>query len=1080
MANKIVIKKSSVAGKVPVPADLDVGELGVNVTDKKLYTKDSTGVIVELIGGGGGGGGDVTGPASSTDNALTRFDGITGKVIQASIVSLDDDGNLANVNGLAFDTTPTNPPTAIGGMYWNAGDGTPAVILDNDVTLNLGQENLVKVFNNSASTITKGQVVAVNGAQGQRPAVVLADADSEPLSAATLGIADEDIAAGAEGFASTFGVIRGIDTSGFTAGQPVYLSQTAGAYTATRPAAPAHTVFLGWIIKVNASSGEIFLNINNGWELNELHNVLISSPVNGNTLIYDQALGVWKNASITAGTGISVTNGAGSISVANTGVTSFSGGTTGLTPATGTTGNITLAGTLGVGNGGTGLTSYTLNGVVYASGTGTLATGSALTFDGTNLINTGAYTAPNNGAGAGTKTTIRGSTGTGQAGASGGNGFIELVGGGGTSTWTAFSLAMQQRRRGGINLQAGTAQADAGNTYVNGSTINILGSAGTNNGTATGVGSQVLIQSGATTKIDGQSNTGSSINLSISSSTVGSSTNITSGSFNTSAGGNGGGYITLVGATATTGGNVTLGPGLTNIAGSTVGKAYVRDPATNTDNEILTTNRIVAGTNITVTNSSGFLTIAASGGGSPALPAARGTVYGYMSNAGDGSQVSLGQYTPGAPTTSWPGYPEWNANVATTANGTNALASATGVVQSNVMFSTGTGYSPGTWTYPVNGTNAYGISDYITYSLTVTIDSTGQVMSATVVVTGYASGFNPFRGFVDDPYYNIYLSDYPFAPWGNGNNDGQVTVSMYYERASYNTAIGAYTLSVLNSSGANQYGNTAVGAYAASGLVGGSDNTAIGSYALTNAANGDYNVAIGTAAGQNGTAPATSVFIGYAAGFSYESNGSVIIGFEAGRNATYGSGNTFIGTAAGYSVNSGNNNTFVGRDSGYFVTSGYGHTIIGCHNGIGNGLNISTLSNYIVLSDGNGSARIAVDSSGRTQFRSNVVMPYQGTPTTKAAAATLTGAELATGLLNTTGTTYTITLPTGTNIEGAIAWSNTNVCLDWFVINTASGAITIAANGNATLGSLIIATGVSAHFRIRRTAANTFTVYRLT
>ena len=131
---------------------------------------------------------------------------------------------------------------------------------------------------------------------------------------------------------------------------------------------------------------------------------------------------------------------------------------------------------------------------------------------------------------------------------------------------------------------------------------------------------------------------------------------------------------------------------------------------------------------------------------------------------------------------------------------------------------------------------------------------------------------------------------------------------------------------------------------------------------------------------------------------------------------------------------------------------------------------------------GGGSAdteRARIDASGFTQFSSNLVMPYQGAPTSKAAAATLTGAELITGILNTTGTTYTITLPTGTNIEGALTWSANNVSLDWFVINTASGTITIGANGNTTLGSLTIATGTSAQFRIRRTAANTFTVYRL-
>ena len=92
---------------------------------------------------------------------------------------------------------------------------------------------------------------------------------------------------------------------------------------------------------------------------------------------------------------------------------------------------------------------------------------------------------------------------------------------------------------------------------------------------------------------------------------------------------------------------------------------------------------------------------------------------------------------------------------------------------------------------------------------------------------------------------------------------------------------------------------------------------------------------------------------------------------------------------------------------------------------------------------------------------------------------TFTGPIKAGDVLNTTGTTYTITLPTGTNIEGALTWSANNVSLDWYVINTASGTITIGANGNTTLGSLTIATGTSAHFRIRRTAANTFTVYRL-
>lgn len=147
--------------------------------------------------------------------------------------------------------------------------------------------------------------------------------------------------------------------------------------------------------------------------------------------------------------------------------------------------------------------------------------------------------------------------------------------------------------------------------------------------------------------------------------------------------------------------------------------------------------------------------------------------------------------------------------------------------------------------------------------------------------------------------------------------------------------------------------------------------------------------------------------------------------------------------------------------------------------GIGAAANGGTLTFHTDDTSAALQERMRINSAGITQFNSNLVMPYQDAPTSKAALATLTGAELITGILNTTGTTYTITLPTGTDIEGALSWSANNVALDWWVINTASGTITIGANGNTTLGTLTIATGVSAHFRIRRTALNTFTVYRL-
>jgi hypothetical protein len=126
--------------------------------------------------------------------------------------------------------------------------------------------------------------------------------------------------------------------------------------------------------------------------------------------------------------------------------------------------------------------------------------------------------------------------------------------------------------------------------------------------------------------------------------------------------------------------------------------------------------------------------------------------------------------------------------------------------------------------------------------------------------------------------------------------------------------------------------------------------------------------------------------------------------------------------------------------------------------------------------------RARIDNAGTFYIETGTLWQYAPAPATKAAVATLTAAEVSTGVLTTTGTTYTVTLPTGTEIDTAYASVPVaNIGFDWVVINTASGTITIAvgASGMTSVGSLTIATGVSARFRLRRTAANTYVLYRL-
>lgn len=124
---------------------------------------------------------------------------------------------------------------------------------------------------------------------------------------------------------------------------------------------------------------------------------------------------------------------------------------------------------------------------------------------------------------------------------------------------------------------------------------------------------------------------------------------------------------------------------------------------------------------------------------------------------------------------------------------------------------------------------------------------------------------------------------------------------------------------------------------------------------------------------------------------------------------------------------------------------------------------------------------IRIDSAGNTYIQTGNLWQYTPANTTKSTTATLTAAELLTGILVTTGTAYTVTVPTGTDIDaGWIGAPTTNIGFDFFIVNTASGTITVAINtGVTSFGALTILTGVSASFRFRRTAANTYVMYRL-
>lgn len=168
------------------------------------------------------------------------------------------------------------------------------------------RKEMVEVINKTGSPILEGTIVYLKStsSSGTHPEILLADADTEATSSKTLGAVYETIANNATGYVVTSGEVDNLDTSMYNIGDKLWLSQTAGQVTTTPPVQPAHTVFIGTVTRSQNGNGRILYAIQNGYELNELHNVLISaSPANNEVLMYESSTALWKNKPVSGGSG---------------------------------------------------------------------------------------------------------------------------------------------------------------------------------------------------------------------------------------------------------------------------------------------------------------------------------------------------------------------------------------------------------------------------------------------------------------------------------------------------------------------------------------------------------------------------------------------------------------------------------------------------------------------------------------------------------------------------------------------------------------------------------------------------------
>ena len=209
------------------------------------------------------------------------------------------DSVIAGTNITVDNTDPLNPiinGTASGDMLKSIYD------VDNDGIVDSSKKELVQFINKSGSTITKGTIVYLKSTSSSAnyPEVLKANAATESTSSKTIGAVYEDVLNDGIGFIVTSGEVNNLNTSAYSIGDKLWLSTTDGLVTTTAPTQPNHTVFIGTVTRSQTVNGRILYAIQNGYELGELHNVLIPSPSNNDLLIYESSTSLWKNKTITA------------------------------------------------------------------------------------------------------------------------------------------------------------------------------------------------------------------------------------------------------------------------------------------------------------------------------------------------------------------------------------------------------------------------------------------------------------------------------------------------------------------------------------------------------------------------------------------------------------------------------------------------------------------------------------------------------------------------------------------------------------------------------------------------------------
>jgi hypothetical protein len=248
---------------------------------------------------------------NSTENSTRSFVGASAS-LSGLMGLVPTPANGDENKFLRGDATWSLPPGVSAGLSANGDQDITGILTsslaNNNVRVPLGFSTVAYVRNDGAN-LTKGEAVYIAGAQGDRAKVKKANNLSDETSARTFGLAAQSIASGADGYILTNGQLQNLSIlTGFNAGDMVWLGSGEGTLTKTKPHAPQHAVFLGVVERPsNGNNGIMYVKVQNGYEIDELHDVRITSQQDNDLLVSES--GLWVNKPIGSTSNLLATTG---------------------------------------------------------------------------------------------------------------------------------------------------------------------------------------------------------------------------------------------------------------------------------------------------------------------------------------------------------------------------------------------------------------------------------------------------------------------------------------------------------------------------------------------------------------------------------------------------------------------------------------------------------------------------------------------------------------------------------------------------------------------------------------------------